>query len=96
MYICAIFDHIIENVKKYHIEHDKSPIKDRFSATNHHKTPINSDKLKKVPLHRDKSRDSMSPQNKAEHEPTAVKTDLDNPEIVEKRKSVTGILAGSP
>jgi hypothetical protein len=44
----------------------------------------------------DKSRDSMSPQNKAEHEPTAVKRDLDNPEIVEKRKSVTGILAGRP
>jgi hypothetical protein len=43
----------------------------------------------------DKSRDSMSPQNKAEHEPTVVR-DLDNPEIVEKRKSVTGILAGRP
>lgn len=44
----------------------------------------------------DKSRDSMLPQDKAEHEPTAVNRDQDNPEIVEKRKSWTGILAGRP
>src|SRR5918994_3501931 len=44
----------------------------------------------------DKSRDSMLPQDKAEHEPTAVNRDQDNPEIVEKRKSWTGILAGKP
>jgi hypothetical protein len=36
MYICAIFGHIIENViKKCHIEHDKSPIKDRFDNLYH-------------------------------------------------------------
>jgi hypothetical protein len=44
----------------------------------------------------DKSRDSMLPQDKAEHEPTAVNRDQDNPEIVEKRKSWTGILVGKP
>ena len=38
---------------------------------------------------------TMSPQNKAEHEPTSVRDQI-NPEIVEKRKSWTGILAGRP
>ena len=44
----------------------------------------------------EKSGDNMSPQNKAEHEPISVNRDQINPEIVEKRKSWTGILAGRP
>jgi hypothetical protein len=44
----------------------------------------------------EESGDTMSPQNKAEHEPTSVNSDQINPEIVEKRKSWTGILTGRP
>ena len=43
----------------------------------------------------EESGDTMS-RNKAEHEPTSVNRDQINPEIVEKRKSWTGILAGRP
>jgi hypothetical protein len=44
----------------------------------------------------EESGDTMSSQNKAEHEPTSVNRDQINPEIVEKRKSWTGILTGRP
>ena len=46
--------------------------------------------------HDDKSNNFNIPQNKAENEPTTVNRDLDNPEIIDKRKSFAGILLGRP
>ncbi len=46
--------------------------------------------------HDDKSSNFNMSQHKAEHEPTRVNRDQDNPEIIDKRKSLAGILVSRP